>query len=179
MTRTKTLQQMFKRYRRPGDIVFAWLFLIFALFLLWNLFAETTWLAKKSLFAQPRFWPAVGVIGMAIFGVFHLIGSFCSPRIPGRWTEVWLWVRALEYAAWFLAYVLTVPLLGYLPSTVLFAVILALRVGYRGARPLIAAAAASAAIVILFRTLLQVKIPGGAAYDYLPEGLRVFMLTYL
>ena len=26
MSRVKTLQALFKRYRRPGDIVFAWLF---------------------------------------------------------------------------------------------------------------------------------------------------------
>lgn len=179
MVRTKTLQQLFNRYRRPGDLVFAIAFLVFALFLLSQLGWQTRWVPGRSLFAQPRFWPAVGVFGMTLFGILHLTGSFCSPRIAGRWQEVAFWLRSLEYAGWFLAYVVISTLLGYLPSTVLFCVLLALRVGYRGAPPLLAAGVAGIAIVLVFRTFLQVKIPGGALYDYLPGALRNFMLAYM
>ena len=179
MLRFQTLQQMFQRYRKPGDLVFAVLFIFFALFLLWNLTEETKWLNGKSLFAQPRFWPAVGVIGMVGFGVLHWIGSVSSPRIFGRGAEVWFWIRSLEYVAWFLAYVLSAPYVGFLPASIFFAVVLAMRAGYRAPRMLLAAAGTGLAIVLIFRTLLQVKIPGGALYEYLPDAIRLFMLSYM
>ena len=179
MVRTKTLQQLFQRYRKPGDLIFAIFFLAFSVVLLTQLGDQTRWVARKSLFVQPRFWPSVAVIGMVVFGALHLIGSLWSPRIMGRLKELWLWTRSLEYVAWFLIYVTLVPITGYLPTTLAFSVLLALRVGYRDRKTLLAAAGAGFAIVILFRTLLQVKIPGGAIYEYLPDGMRAFMLTYM
>ena len=178
MSRVKTLQTLFKRYRRPGDIVFAWLVLIVALLLLSQLWSQTTWRAGNALFAQPRFWPGVSLAGMALFALFHLVGSLVSERIEGRWSEVWLWIASLEYAGWFIAYALLVPLAGYLPTTILFAVCLAFRAGYRSRGALLSAAGAAFAIVVLFKTLLQVRLPGGQIYQFLPDGLRQFMLTY-
>ncbi len=178
MSRVKTLQSLFKRYRRPGDIVFAWAALIFSVFLLSQLADETAWKNGGKLFAQPRFWPAVSLSAMAAFAAFHLLGSALSERIEGRWAEVWLWVSSLEYAGWFIAYALVVPYAGYLPSTVLFAVALAVRVGYRRGLPLAVAALSAVVIVLLFKTFLKVNLPTGLIYDSLPNGLRQIMLTY-
>ena len=69
-----------------------------------------------------------------------------------------------------------VPLLGYLLSTVLFTVLMAFRQGYLSTRYLVAAALMGLAIVLVFKTGLSVKIPGGAIYEYLPGGLRNFMI---
>ena len=100
MLGVKTLQSLFKRYRRPGDIVFAWFMLIASLFLLLQLTKQTTWRDGGALLTQPRFWPSVALGGMVIFAAFHLLGSACSDRIRGRREEVWLWIRSLEYAGW-------------------------------------------------------------------------------
>jgi len=116
-----TLQVLFKRYRCPGDIVFAWLALFVSVFLLMQLYDQTVWRAGSQLFAQPRFWPAVALIGMTGFAVLHLLGSALSERIEGRWIEVWLWLSAFEYAGWFIAYAALVPYVGYLVSTLVFA----------------------------------------------------------
>lgn len=178
MTRIKTLQDLFKRYRRPGDLVFAIFFLAFALFLLANLDGQTEWVKRTKVVAQPAFWPTVAVIFMAGFAVLHLVGSLVSPRIEGRWNEVKFWLRSIEYAVWFMVYVALVPLLGYLPSSVIFPAALAFRLGYRMPRQMLAAAATGVVIVVLFKSLLQVKVPGGAVYEYLPDALRAFMLTY-
>lgn len=178
MLRFKTLQDMFKRYRRPGDLVFATAFLIFSLALLSQMGEQTVWKKGTKLFAQPPFWPAVSLISMSIFAAFHWLGSAVSPRIEGRWAEVWFWVRALEYVAWFLGYVALVPLIGYLLATVLFAMLLAFRLGYRSAGWMGISAGAAIAIVLIFKTFLQVKVPGGLIYEYLPTALRSFMLTY-
>jgi hypothetical protein len=178
MSRVKTLQALFKRYRRPGDIVFAWVFLAFSVFLLSQIAGQTSYKAGGPLFAQPRFWPAVSLIGMTGFAAFHLLGSLLSERIEGRWQEVWLWVSALEFAGWFIIYAVVVPVLGYLPTTVLFAVLLTLRMGYRSRTMLISAVVCAVVIVLLFKTFLQVKLPSGQVYEVLPDGLRQIMLTY-
>jgi hypothetical protein len=178
MSRAKTLKSLFRRYRRPGDIVFAWLALVISILLIVQIAGQTAWRPGGKLFAQPRFWPAVSLFGMVVFGGLHLLGSAMSERIEGRWKEVWLWCSALEYAAWFIAYALAVPYLGYLLATIVFAVLLVCRAGYRRGRHLIIAVAMSVVIVLVFKTFLKVNLPSGQVYDWLPAGLRHFMLTH-
>lgn len=178
MLRTKTLQSVLKRYRRPGDIVFAWFALGVSAFLLMQLADQTAWRTGGKLFAQPRFWPAVSLGGMFFFAAFHLIGSALSERINGRWREVALWASSLEYAGWFIIYAVVVPYTGYLPTTVVFAVALALRAGYRKLSTLLTSTIAAVVIVVVFKSLLQVKLPSGLIYENLPDGLRQIMLTY-
>ena len=178
MTKTKTLKSLFKRYRRPGDIVFAWLCVVCSVFLLSQIFDQTAYKDGAKLFAQPRFWPAVSLSLMTIFAAFHLLGSALSERIEGRWREVWLWFSSLEYAGWFMVYAFAVPYTGYLLTTIVFAVLLAFRTGYRSAKMLIAAGGSALFTVLLFKTLLKVNLPSGLIYELLPDGLRAFMLTY-
>ena len=178
MSRIQSLQTLFKRYRRPGDLVVAIVFLVFSVFLLSQIYDQTAYRAGGKLFTQPRFWPAVSLIGMVVFAALHLTGSLLSERLDGRWKEVGLWVASVEYALWFVAYAAVVPFAGYLPTTVIFAVALAFRAGYRSRGALFSAGLAAVVIVILFKSLLQVKLPGGRIYEALPDGLRSFMLTY-
>lgn len=178
MSRVKTLQSLFKRYRRPGDIVFAWIVLVFSVFLLSQLFEQTAYQSRGKLVAQPRFWPAVSLIAMTAFAAFHLLGASLSERIDGRWREVWHWIKSVEYAGWFVAYAACVPYAGYLPTTIIFAVLLALRSGYRSAKMIGAAVVSSFVVVVLFKTLLKVNLPAGRFYEVLPDGLRQIMLTY-
>lgn len=175
----KTLQDLFKRYRRPGDIVFALAFLVFAIFLLTQIGEQTVITKRTKWYAQPSFWPKVSIYCMVIFGALHWLSSAISPRIPGRWTEVIFWLRSLEYVAYFVIYVAVVPQLGYLPSTILFALFLTLRTGFRSPVALAASAGIATTIVVIFRGFLQVKIPAGAVYEYLPDAIRSFFMIYL
>lgn len=170
---------MFLRDRRPGDLVFAVLFLLIAIFLLSQLGEETKWVKRTKFFAQPAFWPTVSLAGMAFFAALHYLGSVLSPKLAGRMPEVMLWLRSIEYAGWFLVYVWVVPKIGYLGATLLFTLVLTYRVGYREKRMFFAAAATGVVIVVLFKSFLQVKIPSGQVYEYLPAGIRNFMLLYL
>lgn len=162
MIKAQTLQDLFKRYRRPGDLFYSIICVVFSLFLAFNLRAETTWADNTKLFAQPAFWPYVAVGAMTVFSALHLVSSLVSPKLDGRWQEVGFWLRSVEYAGWFMIYVITVPQLGYLPTTVIFAVALCLRLGYRSARYLGSAALFAVVVVVIFKSLLQVKVPGGA-----------------
>lgn len=180
MTGSKTLQQMFKRYRRPGDKVFAFAFFLGALVLLALLPFQTEWIERRTKwFAQPRLWTGIGLGGMVFFGALHLISTWVSPKIPGRWQEVGFWLQSLEFVTYFLIYVALVPQLGYLPSTLLFCLFLALRIGFRSPHMLLLACVFATVTALFFRGVLQVKIPAGALYEALPEPLRGLALIYL
>lgn len=178
MIKAKTLQDLFQRYRRPGDLVFSLIFLAFSLFLMASLSSQTTWSSSKGVMEQPAFWPYVAVLSMVLFSTLHLTSGLMSPALSGRWREVAFWLRAFEYVAWFMVYVMAVPRLGYLLSTIVFCVLLALRLGYRGPRALASSIAFAICVVVVFKSLLQVKVPGGQIYELLPAAARSFMLTY-
>lgn len=89
------------------------------------------------------------------------------------------WLSALEFVAWFIAYTLAVPVLGYLVSTLIFGTALPWRMGYRGWRWFGICLGTSFAIVLLFRTGLQIKTPVNIwLYSFLPDGAQGFMLTW-
>lgn len=169
--------------RRPGDAVFAGFCLLVALFLLSQLGEQTKWANGAGLSAQPGFWPALSVGGMTFFAGAYLVGSLRDPSRTLRSTaigeELRLWIRSLEFALWFMVYVFATPVIGYLAATMLFCAALALRVGYANARMLAMAAGLGILIVMIFKTFLQVKIPGGALYEYLPDALRNFFIVNL
>ena len=168
--------QLFKRERRAGDLVFAIAFLLLTVFLVSQLGEETKWMKRTKFFAQPAFWPTVSLLGMLFFAVLHLLGSICSPKIHGRKIEVFFWFRSLEYALWFLLYVYAVPEIGYLGASILFMLGLTFRLGYREIKIYLIAVFTAFSIVLVFKTFLQVKIPGGQIYEYLPDAMRNFMI---
>ena len=105
---------------RGGQLIFALAFLGVSVLLLSQIGTQTVRAEGAAFFAQPRFWPGLALAGMVGFGALHLW------RLPWRqltgadWRELRDWARALEFAAWFMAYVLLVPVLGYLPATLIF-----------------------------------------------------------
>lgn len=90
-----------------------------------------------------------------------------------------LWLMSIEYAFWFLGYVVIVPLLGYLFSTIVFFYALSFRAGYRERLLLMVAGILAVVIVVIFKGLLSVKIPGGLLYEAFPDAVRNFMILYL
>lgn len=168
--------------RQAGDTVFGVVCLLFSLFLFSQMWTQTTWVNGQNFAAQPGFWPRLAVIGMVIFSAVNLYGSLRDPRKEERLTgvgeEIVLWARSLEFALWFMAYVFATPMIGYLAASVIFAIALAFRVGYRSRRTLLAAALTGVATVVLFKAFLQVKIPGGSVYEALPDGLRSVFILY-
>ena len=116
---------------------------------------------------------------MTLLGALHLY------RLPWRrFTaadrgELKRWAEVLEYAVWFMAYVLAVPVIGYLPATLIFMPALTWRMGYRSRLILSSSVIFAVAVVVLFKTFLSVKIPGGMIYEYLPGALRGFFILYL
>jgi hypothetical protein len=167
--------------RHRAEIVFGVLSFAAALLLLTRIGAETTWLGGRPFVREPAFWPTVSIVGMTIFGTFELWSTWRGLRREPTGQigpEVFKWVAALEYLAWFLVYVWVVPELGYLPTTIVFCAMLSYRLGYRSRRSIAAAVLTGIATVVVFKSLLGVKIPGGMVYEYLPHALRNVMILY-
>jgi len=160
-----------------GQLVFGLVFVLFTVFLLLTLTSETRFTAGKQLFAQPRFWPGAAVLGMFVFGLGHLYGQR-KRNNHNTGAELLSWIKALEYFVWFMVYVFAVPVAGYLPTTLLFMFLLALRLGYRSGKSLMLALLIGFTVVLVFKTGLSVRIPGGAVYEQFPSAMRNFMITY-
>jgi hypothetical protein len=164
---------------RRGQLYFALAFLAAAALLLALIGQQTRWVENTELFAQPRFWPAVGLGGMVLLGALHLARLPWRATTPFDRTEVLKWATVIEFALWFMAYVVLVPIIGYLPVTLVFVPALAWRMGYRSRRMLGISAVFAVSVVVLFKSFLSVKIPGGMLYEYLPGALRSFAILNL
>jgi hypothetical protein len=165
-----------------AEIVFGVLSFAGALLLASQLGNQTSWLSGRAFAAQPSFWPVVAIGGMVLFGTFELWHSWRRNRrvrADGIAAEVLDWFRGLEFVAWFMAYVAVVPVVGYLPTTIVFCAVLTWRLGYRRPRTLVAAALTGIVTVVVFKSFLSVRIPGGDLYEALPDAVRNFMILYL
>lgn len=118
------------------------------------------------------------------------IWNFCESRRVHRWRqrfqlptnagyEFAKYLAALEFVFYFVVYTMAVPILGYLISTITLGLFLTYRLGYRSVTWILRSVATGFAIVLVFRTLLQIKTPASIwLYDQLPSAMRTFMLTY-
>jgi hypothetical protein len=167
-----------RRFPAPlrGQFLFALIFLIFSALLLSQLGDQTKWVKKTSFAAQPRFWPMVGLILMVCCTSLHLWRLPRRTMVPADWKEAKKWVAVVEYGMWFFAYVVTVPIVGYLFSTVIFMPALTYRMGYRRTNTLIWSVIFGFGTVVLFKSFLSVKIPGGLIYEYFPSAVRNFFI---
>lgn len=168
------------RTRTSGQVIFVLAGLVATLFLLSQLTGQTEWSDRaRNIASQPRLWPAVALIVMlAGFGAQFWRLRRRRPNLLDR-LEMRRWAEPVEYLLWFMAFVLAVPVLGFLPMSIVFACTLTWRLGYRTRGMLALAAAFALGVVILFKGFLGVNIPGAAIYQALPDGLRGFFLTYL
>ena len=144
---------------------------------------QTKWLKGAALLVQPRFWPGLCLAGFAFFALCHFISTWTRHRQSRQYSflppdELANWARPTEYALYFMAYVFLVPQLGYLPTTLLALPALVFRLGYRSPSKLMASILVGLCTVVVFKTLLQVRIPGGRWYEFLPDGLRNLLILY-
>lgn len=178
MSADKTLKpEFFPEGRKRGEILFSALMTLFGGLLFAALPWRTSWIDNRGLAAQPRLWPALSLGGLIVFAALHFAIRIQATRTPGRWKEGLAWILSLEYIVYYMAYVWSIPLIGYLPATIAFCVLLAFHIGYRG-KALWIAFAFAWFVVLVFKTGFNVKIPSGAIYDYAPEATRYTLIRY-
>ncbi len=161
---------------KSGDFLFAVLFFLISAVLISQFPDQIKWFKKTKLTSQPALWSAIGLIGMTVFGLIHLFLNLRIQNLKPELDEGILWIKSIEYACWFLLYVILVPNIGYLIATILVAPCLTYRIGYRDKKMIIYSIMTGLSIVLIFKTFLEVKIPGGAIYEFLPNAMRTFMI---
>jgi hypothetical protein len=168
---------------RTGAGVFGFTLFTLGVVLLALITEQTKWIKGVALIKQPSFWPGLCLIGLVLFGALHLVSLYRSNRNATDWAavraEMIVWLRPCEYAVYFMVYVFGVSILGYLPATLIFCPALAIRAGYRTRRTIIASMVFGLGVVLIFKTFLSIKIPGGALYDTFPDAMRNFFMLYL
>lgn len=160
--------------RPPGNLAFAVVFLGASIWLATHLGTEARWFSRATWFQQPALWPSIGLVGMVGFGAINLIACLRARRTSSEWGELLQWLRGLEFIGWYLAYAWAVPLIGYLPATILLMVLLVWRLGIATKPMMLWAVLFAIGVVVLFKSVLSVSIPGGQIYHLLPSGLRLF-----
>ena len=165
---------------RPGAIVFVAILGAIALLLLSQIGSQTKWVDGVKFIAQPSFWPGLCLTGMLAFCAAMTVQLVRSPRPQAGAIrrELLVWLRPIEYAAYFMVYVFAVGELGYLIATLMFCPLLVWRSGFRRFNHALVAMAFGIVVVLFFKTFLRIKIPGGALYEFFPDGLRNFMILY-
>jgi hypothetical protein len=162
-----------------GQRIFAICVLLIAITLLFFADTELKWKKGASFHLQSGFWSVLALSGMVFFAVLQLLQrpwKLARPAYFDWWQWARLWFGPIEYLVYFLIYVYLVPWLGYLPSTLLVFPLLVLRAGYSSRKYLVLSWIVGIVIVVLFKTLLQVKIPGGELYALFPDALRNFLV---
>jgi len=162
--------------RRDGQFLFAMAFIALSVILLAFIGDQTTWVKKTKLFSQPTFWPAISLAGMVLFGAIHMWRVERKTFGPSDRAEGMTWLRSVEFALWFMAYVFAVPIIGFLPCTLVFVPALLYRCGYRSKRQLWLGVLFGSGVVVAFKGFLSVKIPGAWLYEFLPGALRNFFI---
>ncbi|MBU2983702.1 tripartite tricarboxylate transporter TctB family protein [Lentibacter algarum] len=181
-SKTLAVSDIFQPKFHSSEIVFATVIVLLSLFLAAQYNTQTKILDNRELLGQPGFWSWLSVFGMVVFGlpyfgtVLKKFRTIDSPEPIGK--EIIYWFLSLEFALWFLAYVMLVPIVGYILATILFSLALTFRTGYTDKRFYFWAVVFSFANVIIFKGFLKVSIPGGQLYELLPAALRNFMITY-
>jgi len=174
------VEDLFEFRRGRGDFHVSIAAALVAVFLLLFFWTETGWQNRKL---PDNVGQYVGYqLGLAEFeGRKPRLGSILKQSwvapmlclallVP---TALWNLRSSLKVRRWRQRFML--PIDGGYEASKYFA----WRLGYRTIRWLCIGLASSFSIVVIFRSLLQIKTPASIwLYDQLPAALRVFMLTY-
>jgi hypothetical protein len=179
--------------RQNGDLVVSLFFFLLVLVLLFYFNTEAGFEDRKL--PQKRFgkilkqgWvtPAICMFFLMIAVTVNLWLSVRNaikskrlhlPKRTGK--ELLNWLKSLEFVAYFLIYTFVIPTLGYLLATVFFGVGLTWRLGYRSLRWISISFTTAVVIVLVFRTLLQIRTPLQITlYEFFPPAVEGFLKTY-
>ncbi len=171
---------------RPASAKAQWLYAFISfgvsIFLLLSIPFQTTYFEGVEWFNQPRTWPSFAIFGMLVFGLLQLLylrKYHDEPNFVPFEQELRMFGRGLEMAVWFAVYIFAVGYFGYMPSTIVFSLFMTWRMGYRRSVYYIAAVLTAIMVVVIFKDLLRVNIPGGYLYNYFPESMQGFLKTYM
>ena len=187
------VENLFEFKRITGDLTLSIIFLLFVVFLLIYFNSESGWSARdlnqkrvgkilKQQWVGPLMCMAI-LLPATILNILEAFKAYKKSKrllLPNKiMYEMTQWIRSLEFILYFLVYTFSITVLGYLISTLIFAVFLTYRLGYRTKKWIFISLFSSFIVVLIFRTILQIKTPVNIwLYKFFPENLEVFMKIY-
>ena len=148
-------------HRRPGELVFALLIVVFSVAALWQSYSISGFSGKTT----PGVFPLIASCVMVISGVVVLMSATQLPAppegAPGFLAEI-LTLRHMVVIGLVLAYVLLMPLIGFVASSAVF-LFCSFQFLWRK-NPLLMLALTGVTLVIIyvvFREVFQVVLPQG------------------
>ena len=187
------IENLFEFKRTKGDLALSFIFLLVVMFLLIHFNHESGWYDRNldhkrfgKILKQQWVGPLICICILLPSACINFYQSFKISiqkkklRIKNlTFYEISEWIKSLEFIFYFLAYTFLISILGYLFSTLIFAVFLTYRLGYRTYRWVCVSLFSAFCIVVVFRTILQIKTPINIwLYDQFPETLEIFMKIY-
>ena len=187
------VENLFEFKRVTGDLTLSIICLVLVSFLLISFNTESGWdgreLSQKrvgKILKQQWVGPLICMVILVPATIYNLYQSTIQLninkrlRMPSRIKhELFQWLKSLEFIFYFLIYTNIITIFGYLISTVIFAIFLTTRLGYRSLEWILRSAIAAFIIVIIFRSILQIKTPVNIwLYKFLPQNFEVFMKIY-
>ncbi|MBT4890808.1 MAG: tripartite tricarboxylate transporter TctB family protein [Rhodospirillales bacterium] len=172
----------FERQSKPGVLVASAFLFCISLFMLSQLDTQTKSFSSLKLPLQPRFWPSVVLTAMSFFSGMALLLNIIKHRqdatqkLQSVLSELNVWTRPIEYAVWFIVYAWSVPYIGYLPTTIIFMLLLGYRVGIKRPATFGILTVIGIGTVLLFKAGLSVNMPAGMIYDLAPESIRNILI---
>ncbi len=88
------------------------------------------------------------------------------------------WLQPLEFLAYYGIYVFAIQHVGYFPSTLIFIMVLMVRVRLTTPRWIVAGLAAALFMVAVFRMGLGVWMPAPELYEYFPDAVRSTLIRW-
>ena len=170
---------------RPAlGVLYAFNFIASATLLLLIPVATTPGPSNQGWWTQPALMPSLA-IGLMVLSSAYLLLQYIMKlrnntelRVDGQavTAEVIEWFKPLEFFIYYGLYIWLLGLIGYFLSSLIFIVILSMRVGLRNARWMLVAFLTALALVALFRWGLKVWVPVSELYDLFPKNSRIFLM---
>ncbi|RID89806.1 tripartite tricarboxylate transporter TctB family protein [Gemmobacter lutimaris] len=142
--------------------------------------------ASGGWWTRPALAPGFALVLLVGANIFTLgraiVDLRARPPSAEEWrdarTRVLGWLRPLELLAYFGLYLWLTIHIGYFLATFAFVMWLMLRTGLNSPRWLLAGAALTVALVLIFRVGLGVWMPSPGYYDAAPEAVRSYLIRW-
>lgn len=165
-------------------VLYAFNFIASAVLLLLIPVATKPGPSGQGWWTQPALMPSLAIGLMVLSSAYLLLKYILTlranaqlrPNNQAATQEVIEWLKPLEFFVYYCLYIWLLGLIGYFLSSLIFIVILSVRVGLRNTRWMITALLTALALVALFRWGLKVWVPVSDLYDLFPKDVRIFLM---
>ncbi|MEM7343077.1 MAG: tripartite tricarboxylate transporter TctB family protein [Chloroflexota bacterium] len=92
--------------------------------------------------------------------------------------ELIQWAKPVEFFVYYVGYIWLLGIVGYFLSSLIFIIVLSIRVGLTSARWFLTGLLFAISLILIFRWGLSVWVPPAELYDMFGKDTRIFLMRY-